>query len=71
MEEEEPRAAGLLEEPPHSTEGRDEAEPGPVMENRVLYPQQEASVSVGMAGRLTVNRPFFSGVEGCSLRSSV
>lgn len=47
------------------------AEPGSVMEERDLYPQQEASVSVGMAGRLTVNRPFFSGVEGCSLRSSV
>lgn len=47
------------------------AKPGSVRENRDLYPQQEASVSMGIAGRLTVNRPFFSGVEGCSLRSSV
>lgn len=47
------------------------AEHGSVMEDKDFYPQQEALVSVGMAGRLTVNRPFFSGVEGCSLRSSV
>lgn len=29
------------------------------------------SSCVGTAGRLTVKRPFFSGVDGCSLRSSV
>lgn len=47
------------------------AETGSVMEDKNLYPRQEAVVSVGTAGRLTVKRPFFSGVEGCSLRSSV
>lgn len=45
-------------------EGRAGTEPGPSQVAR-------RGPRVGRGRRLTVNRPFFSGVEGCSLRSSV